>query len=472
MELKTNAASGYIQQEQAKPKADPYGKIPVKDMTLYSFGAFGYMLLFMTMTTYLMFFYTDVMGIGAAAAGTIFLIARLIDAAFGPIIGSVADKTRSKHGKYRPYLLWTMVPVAITAVLTFTVPDFLQGTPLVIYAAVTYILFDLAYSAGNIPYLAMGGSMTFDPDSRTHLLSTKTFVSKISQVVATSFTLPIVHLFVTPRAGFFYTALIYAAIALVSIYIAFKSTARYAHTQAVKKEEAQRLTVKEQAIGLLKNNQLICVAVSFLIISVMSAVSNPASIYYMTYNVGQKSLIASLMFVGTISAILAVPLVSILAKKLEKKTFVIAGFFMSGLASALLYFVPYDNMILIFVLKFFYGLGTGFAMILIFSMVADTVDYGEWKSGRRLQGLSFAVSVFFQKTGMAFGGWLLGLGLAFIGYIPGQDQSPMSLEGILWLNSWIPFIIYAFGILAMLPYSITKKKLIAVRAEIDQRQAE
>ncbi|RRJ62496.1 MFS transporter [Paenibacillus oralis] len=447
------------------------GKIPVKDMTLYSFGAFGYMLLFMTMTTYLMYFYTDVMGIGAAAAGTIFLIARLIDAVFGPVIGSLSDKTRSKHGRYRAYVLWTMFPVAITAVLTFTVPDFLEGTQLVVYAAVAYILFDLAYSAGNIPYLSMGGSMTFDPDSRTHLLSTKTFVSKISQVLATTFTLPIVHLFVTPKAGFFYTAVIYAAIALISIYIAFRSTVRYAHVETAKKEEKHRLTLKEQVIGMVKNNQLLCIAASFLIISIMSAVSNPASIYYMRYNVGQAQLISSLMFTGTIAAILAVPLVSLLAKKLEKKTFVIAGFLMSGLASALLYFVPYDNIVLIFALKFLYGLGTGFAMILIFSMIADSVDYGEWRTGRRLQGLSFAVSVFFQKTGMALGGWLLGLGLAFIGYVPDQAQSAMSQQGILWLNSWIPAIIFALGILIMLPYNITKKKLIEFRAEIDNRPA-
>ncbi|MGE8205347.1 MFS transporter [Heyndrickxia sp. NPDC080065] len=444
--------------------------IPFKDMVGYSFGAFGFMLMFMTVTTYLMYFYTDIMGISAAAAGTIFLIARLIDACFGPIVGTIADRTTSKHGKYRPFMLWCIIPFALTGVLMFTVPDFLgNGMSLVIYAGATYILFDLAYSFGNIPYLSMAGSMTFDPDIRTHLLSTKSVVNKISSIVATSLTLPLVHMFSDPKSGFFYTAIIYSIIAAIGIYIAFKTTKPYANVGVVVKKSEDKLKNRQLFTAIVKNNQLLSVVVSFLITSITSAIMGPAGIYYMTYNVGKTELISLYMLIGTFSPLVAVPVVSLFTKKFEKKTFLLTGYLMSALGSLFLYFTPYESVFLILASRFLAGVGSGLVGILIFSMIADCVDFGEWKTKIRVQGLTFAISVFFQKTGMAIGGWLLGILLTFIGYVPHKEQTTFSLEGILALNSWVPAIIFTLGIFVMFPYKLSKKKLIEIREEIDQR---
>jgi sugar (glycoside-pentoside-hexuronide) transporter len=444
--------------------------IPFKDMVGYSFGAFGYMLMFMTTTTYLMYFYTDVMGISAAAAGTIFLIARMIDAVYGPVIGTIADVTNSKHGKYRPFILWSIIPFALTGVLMFTVPDFLgNGMVLIIYAGLTYILFDLAYSSGNVPYLSMAASMTYDPDERTHLLSTKSVVNKISSIAATSLTLPLVHLFSSEKSGFFYTSIIYSIIAAIGIFIAFRTTKPYANIGGVVKNQEKKIKGKQLFNAIVKNTQLLSIVISFLITSITSAIMGPAGIYYMTYNIGKPELISWYMLIGTISLLVAVPVVTLLAKRVEKKTFLLAGYLLSTLGSLFLYFIPYESISMIFALRFLIGVGQGFVGILIFSMIADCVDFGEWKTKTRVQGLTFAISVFFQKTGMALGGWLLGILLTFIGYVPNKVQTGFSLDGILALNSWMPAIIFAMGILVMLPYKLSKKRVIEIREEIDQR---
>lgn len=445
---------------------DTNQKLPMNHIVGYGFGALGYMILFMTISTYLMYFLTDVAGVSASAAGTIFLIARLVDAVTDPLMGTIADKTKTRHGRYRPYILWGILPLVITGVFCFVAPD-LSPAMLTFYSATTYILFNLAYTFGNIPYISIQASISYDPDERSKIISIKQVFAAIATLIASTFTLPIVNLFANEEQGFLYTMIIYGVVVAGLLFIAFKSTKNYKDREFGKgKVNQSGFTTKEQLIGISKNTPLLFVIAMFTIFSILQGLNIPIGTYYMTYNVERPDLIAVFMLISTGSSIVAMLFVPLLSKFLEKKTLLVVSLLIAAIGSVVLYFIPYSNIAMIFIFRFIIGAGQGLLAPLIFSMIADCIDFGEWKTKIRSQGLTYASATFFQKVGMGLGGWVLGITLAYIGYVPNQTQTPFAEEGILWLLTIIPAIFILLGLLAILPYKLDKKRIKVIQGEL------
>ncbi|EQB37733.1 hypothetical protein M948_04020 [Virgibacillus sp. CM-4] len=441
-------------------------QIPMKHIFGYSLGALSYYTLFMTTTTYLMYFYTDVVGISAAAAGTIFLFARLVDAISDPVVGTIADRTNTKHGRYRPYILWGTIPLVVTGVLCFTSPGISESGN-VIYAAITYILFGMMYSFVNVPHMSMEASITYDPDERSKVISVKLIFQLFGALIASTLTMPLVRMFTNEEIGFLITMVLFGIVCAILLFITFRTTKPYAWYEGLVNKNKKRGSILKRWGVVGKNDKLRFLIMMLFVSSIVQVLVQPVGIYYMTYNVGRADLTSLYMLNMMGATIVGAFLVPFMSKFMEKKAILIFGLSLGAVCNATFFFVPYGSLMLIFITRFLAGIGQGVITVLVFSMIADCVDYGEWKHGFRAQGMTFATSAFFHKSGNAIGGWLIGIVLMFIGYIPNQAQTPFVLDGILWLLSIIPAALLIISIIFVLPFHLTKSDLYRIRADLD-----
>ncbi|MBT2695906.1 MFS transporter [Bacillus sp. ISL-40] len=429
-------------------------QVPLKERISYGFGDTASNLVFTMVTTYLMFFYTDVFGLNVAAVGTLFLIARIVDAFDGPIIGVLVDQTSTKWGKSRPYFLWLAIPFGVIAVLTFMTPD-LSPSGKVIYAYVTYILLGITYAAINVPLSSLLPSLTSNSQERTVVNAFRMVGGQAGALIVNAAVLPLVAFLGhgNKQHGFLFTMILFSSVAVVLFFITFANT-----RERVQVNGNKPIPFK-QGVKALKGNHpwwiLLFVNV-ILFISIITAAQS--TIYFFTYNLKRVDLIPLLngLSVLTIAGIIAVPF---FAKQLGKRNTLLLGFSIAIIGQIVVYFGSEALTIpLIVIGRVLSILGLGLVAGLKFAMIADTVDYGEWKSGVRAQGLLMAASTFGVKFGMGLGGaiaaWIMSLG----GYVANQQQSSSALFAIEFNFVWIPLICYIIGIVAVLFYRLEKEE--------------
>lgn len=405
-------------------------------------------LIWQMISLYLMFFYTDVMGLNALAISAMFVITRVIDGITDLLVGYCIDKTSTRWGKSRPYLLFGAIPFAVCAFLAFSVPD-LSANGKLIYAYVTYFLLSLCYTIVNIPMASILPSLTSDTQERTALASSRMFFSFVGSTTVSSFALVLVTFFGkgNQALGFKRTMLLFGIISCIIFFISFFNTRET--VQVVQ----EKVTLKKALKSLSTNTPWKLFALNIVFMFGAIFIQSGALVYYFTYYVGNASLGA---VVATISSFVPLGtnfLVPYLSKKLGKtKLFLIgSGIHIGGMV---VMFLAGTTTPIIISGAFISAFGLGLKQTIYFSMQADPVDYGEWKTGVNAAGTLSAVNGFVGKCAQAIAGGLSGALLAAGGYVANATQTPEALFAIKSLYLIIPILLTICSMITMKFYKL------------------
>jgi glycoside/pentoside/hexuronide:cation symporter, GPH family len=454
-------------------------KLRLKEKIGYGFGDAAASMFWKLFSMYLMFFYTDIFGISAAVVGTMFLVTRIWDAAFDPFVGVLSDRTETKWGKFRPYLLWVMVPFGIIGIITFSTPD-LGPTGKIIYAYITYSLMMMVYSLINVPYASLMGVMTDDSKERTTLATFRMVFAYGGSLLVLAAAEPLVSLFSqlggrnNQAQGWQLAAIVFALVAILFFFLCFSWTRE--RIRPMKEKTSLRQDLKD----LGKNAPWWILLGAGIAVIFFNSIRDGAAIYYFKYyvlsqdafQVGSLNLtitLSTLYFViGQAASIVGVMLAVPMANRIGKKGTYLTAMIVCGILSVLFYFIDRGHTIEIFVLQALISLSIGLTLPLIWSMYADTADYSEWKTKHRATGLVFSASSMSQKFGWTIGGAMCGWLLGYYGFQANVAQTEFAQHGIRLMLSMIPAGGAALGILFMSIYPLSEKRLKKIGEELTE----
>lgn len=447
-------------------------KLSLREKLAYGLGDSAANLVGVSQATFLLFFYTDVFGISARTAGTILLVSRVIDAFNDPIVGMLADRTTTKWGRYRPWILWTAVPLAIALVLCYTTPD-LDTTGKVIWAVVTYNLMMIVYAANNIPYCALSGVMTDDTDERTNLASWRFLCAMGATLVVSMFTVNLVEIIGRGDAAFGYqgTMMVWGTIAVLCLLTTFALT-----RERVSPSPRQQSSVRQDLADLFRNGPWIALFALVALIYIQLALRSGSMLYYFRHYQQAPRLLAWIDNFGLFNGVgLAVVMVGVflsnpLAKRFGKRNTFQVCLLVSAILMASFALLPRDSVAGLFTLQILMQLSFGPTIPLLWAMMADVADYAEWKSGRRSTALAFASIVFGIKLGFGIGAWLNGELLQWSGYSANGEQTETALRTISLLMSVFPAIALFVGFVVLFYYGIDKRLEHQIEATLRERR--
>ncbi len=441
-------------------------KLSVKEKASYGIGEVAGSFLWTTIMFYLAKFYTDVYGLPAAAAGTMFLVVKLFDAINDPIMGAVADRTTTKWGKFRPYVLWLCVPYAVFGVLLFITPNF-GATGKLVYAYITYTAMFIIYTAMMIPYSALGGVMTSDPVDRTSLQSFRFFGAFSGNLMIQAFTLPLVAVFGAgnDQKGWLLTMIIFSVLSIGLFLIMFAGV-----RERVQPDPKAKTSVKQDFKDLLSNPPWIVITVTLFVMLIYIGVRSAIIVYYFDYFVGKEKLATAYLTSGTAIILAAMFLPKWLTQKFGKRKSLIGCLVVAGLAILANFWARPQDIALIFVLQLVQSFASGPTMPLLWSMMADAADYSEWKTGRRATALFYSASTFGLKSGGAIGGALALWILAGYGYQANIAQSANTLLGMRMMMSVYPAIGVVICIAIVAFYSLSEDNLKQIESDLMARR--
>jgi GPH family glycoside/pentoside/hexuronide:cation symporter len=473
------------------------GKLSVREKVGYSLGDGAANFIFQTFMLLQLSFYTDTFGLSAAAAATLFLIARLWGAVCDPVFGALADRTHTRWGKFRPWILWTAVPFGILGYFAFTTPHF-SATGKIIYAYITYFLLLTVYSANNNPYSALSGVITGNMVQRTSLSSYRFVVVTLATIAIQGFTLPMVNHFGQGDSskGYQITMGIFSALAIIFFFITFFTT-----KERIVPHPSQKTSLKQDISDLLKNRQWVLMFLVFLFMFIFLAMRNSILLYYFKYYLNpdsqhaflinaDKILLGLLSLVGMtgsntdiagntfsviniisqLAAILGIALSNSLARKYGKRDIFRIWLGVAGIVAILFAFLPPEAVTLAFLLSVLFNFSWGVTMPLPWAMMGDVADYSEWKNNRRATGIVFAGIVVGLKIGMAIGGALAGYLLSKYGYVPNVVQSQDAVRGIRLTVSIYPAIAIILCVVLLFIYGINKNIENKMQDELADRR--
>ena len=441
-------------------------KLSLKEKVGYSLGDTASHFVWDMVGFWILIFYTDTFGISAAAAGTIMLIARFWDMLSDPLMGIIADRTNTRWGKFRPYILWMALPYSVLAVLTFTTPD-LGPTGKVIYAGVTYMLLMTVFTAINLPYSSLGAVMTSDSYERAGLNSYRFIFAFIGQFIVSGTALSLALYFGQGdnAKGYQYTLILFSIISFVLFMITFKTT-----KERVQPPKEQKENLKEDFRNLFKNRPWVILFFVGIISFIMFAMQNLSIAYYFKYYIGREESVQLFNVIGTVALIVAIPFSKPLAKKFGKRNVFLASSLLSGFFFICLYLPGADNISMIYIFNILAKMAYAPAVPLLWTMLADTADYSEWKTGRRSTGLVFSAATFAQKAGWGIGGALAGWMLAIFKFTPNVEQTETALTGIKLMISVIPGVLYMSCAILLYFYTIDHDTCVIMKSDLDSRR--
>lgn len=455
-------------QEQTRHGEPASQRLSFREKAGYGIGDLGFNLYWANISAFLLIFYTDVMGLAAAAVGTMILVTKIIDAATDPLMGVIADRTRTRFGRFRPYLLWGALPMAFAGVLTWTVPDLGEGGRL-LWAYVTFSLMMLAYTVLSTPYSALSGVMTADSQQRTTLISFRFIAAFAGTTLVNAFTLDLVQWFGggDEALGWQLTLGLYGAVAAVLFATVFATT-----RERIAPPPQQDSDVRQDLRDLLNNRPWLVLFALALVIMVTIVMRSGATVYYLKYYVVRPDLTGA--FLGAYSVALAVgaAMTPLMTRVFDKKRLMVVLMSIVGILSCAMFFVPRDMIWLMFVVNTLIGLALGPKSPLAFSMYADCADYTELKTGRRATALTFSAATFSQKLGGALASAVIAWVLAGMGYVANQAQSDASQTGIVLLLTVIPGMVAFAAALVMRAYPLDDAALAGMQDTLAQRRAQ
>ncbi|WP_028590839.1 MFS transporter [Paenibacillus massiliensis] len=441
-------------------------KMALKEKVSYGLGDVASNLIYTVITTYLTFYFTDVFGLGAAAVGTMMLVVRFVDMIDSPIFGVLIDRTNTRWGKSRPWILWFCIPFALSSMLLFMGPDLSESGKLV-YAYIFYIASSVLYAAVNNPLTTMLSSMSNNVQERTVANIFRMVGGQIGGLIVNLSLLPLVAFFGNgnQQQGFFYTMTLFSSVGVIMFLVTFWNTRE--RVQGVAGNEA--VPLKDGLKAIKGNKPWLIVSLLGLVFFMMYIIKLSAGIYYITYNLGQQELVPTVNTLGmmTLVGMLAVPF---LTKKYSKRALVIAGMVIN-IAGMLVIWAGGDQIGFILAGTVISAIGLGLPGGLIFTLMADTVDYGEWKSGIRSQGLLVSAAGIGIKLGSGLGGAIPAWMLAAGGYVPNQEQTAAALTAITTSYIWLPVLFSVLAIVIMFFYKFEKPH-DEIIAELEYRRAQ
>ncbi len=455
-------------------------RVSLREKIGYGFGDAASSMFWKIFTFYLAIFYTDVFGISAAAAGTMFLVTRIWDTANDPIMGIIGDRTKSRWGKFRPYLLWIAFPFAIIGVLLFTTPDF-GTTGKLVYAYITYTLMMMAYTAINVPYASLLGVMTANGNDRTTLASYRMTFAFGGSLLVLALYQPLVSLFqnagVKTETSYQFTMVVIGAVAVLFFLLTFSWT-----RERIKPPKQQQQSLKEDVKNLMKNIPWFVLLGAGVMTLIFNSVRDGVAVYYFKYYILDETAVAlskltisySTLYLGLgqafniLGVIMAKPISARIGKR---KTFMFA---MLGAAvlSVFFYFCNRDAVVYVYILQALVSFCAGIIFPLLWSMYADTADFSEWQTGRRATGLVFSASSMTQKLGWTLGGSITMWLLAFYGFKANVEQMPETINGIKYMFSIFPGIGALLSAFFIYFYKLDDKKMLRIEKDLEARRNE
>jgi len=402
----------------------------------YGIGGIGVNIPFCMIIGFLMFFMTDIAGIPGAIAGLILLVINTFDAINDPVIGSIADRTNTKWGRYRPFLIFASPLLALVCVGLFTVPDFsLNGK--IAYYAVMYVMYSVGYTAMTIPFQALTPLMSEDGAQRNTIVMSRSMLGNIGFFGIYSAIIPIVAFFGNDAGAWQKAAMVFGTLTVIFMWICANGAKR--HDMPRKVVNHEKFSIKRQLELIKKNKALIVMFSSMGLFALVTAVVSATNMYFYKYVVGDMSYMAKYGLVSLGMTIIAAPFVPKLIGKFGKKRIIqtgMAAFLISPIT--LLLTRPFDNSTVMLGLIALNGLCSVLINITTWSLIPDCVEYGEWKTGVQSAGLVSSSYTFVAKFTAAFSGLLVGSILQMVGYVPDQVQTTEAMNGILYVYTLVP----------------------------------
>ena len=459
----------------------------------YGLGDLASNLYFQMFNMFLLFYYTDVFGISAVAAGWIFLLSRIWDAVNDPVMGILADRTRTRWGSFRPYILWFAVPFGVAGYLMFYSPDLSPGMKIA-YAAVTYLAVQMLYTAVNIPYSGLMAVIHPSSAERARVSSIRFIFAFLGGWVIVQFLPPLKESLGggDDVLGFRNTMAIFATLATVLFLITFASTRERVAPEV---KTSSRAEILADLKTLLRTRPWLILVFAGLINLMAVAIKNGSNIYYFKYVVGNEVEVASFGSGGWMAMILGVMCTGVLIKFFEKRQLIIWLTIIGGIGMALPYWIdpelritlpgletgPYtvfglemtsieffpENPRWIYLINLIGSFAAGPPVALVWTMYTDVAAFIRWKHNRRITGLVVSAAVFSQKFGMALGGWFAAVLMAWCGFKSNVEQTDDSKHAILLLFSLIPAVLIVVQGISIFFYRLTDSQMKRIEIELE-----
>ena len=455
-------------------------RLSLKEKIGYSVGDAASNLYFQIVMSFIPIFYTDVFGLPARALGVMFLVTRLWDAINDPVMGIIADRTNTRFGKYRPYLLWVGFPFVVVSVLTFITPEF-SDTGKMVYAYITYTLMMMFYTAVNVPYSALMGVMTASNVERTSLASFRFVAAFVGQFTVQSTILYLVRFFGNGNdaVGWPWAIATLGGVAFALFIAVFFTT-----KERVAPPQTQHTHFAQDLMDLVTNRPWVVIGLATVFQLIFIVLRSGSATFYVKYylqaqtidfwgtqlELSVETLTTLFLTSGSVAGIIGAILTNRFARRLDKRQ-IYGGFLAtSSILGGLYFFLPPHALLIIYPLNVVISFFFGAVSVLQWALYTDTADYGEWKFGRRATGLIMAASLFALKLGLTLGGAMIGWVLAAYDYVPDQPQTDESMTGILMLISVLPAIFGVAGAALMLLYPLTNEKMNEIERDLNARR--
>ena len=456
-----------------------YERLRLREKIAYGFGDMASSMFWKLFSLFGLFFYTDVVGLSAAVVGTLLLITRVVDSVSDPIIGAICDRTTSRWGKFRPYLLFGAMPFALIGMLTFTTPDF-GPTGKLIYAYVTYGTMMLVYTSVNVPYAALMGVMTRNTADRTSLASWRFIGAYAGGILVTATAGSLIERFGNNgnvALGYQTTVALYALVACILFLMTFAGT-----KERLKPSVKQAPKLREDLRDLARNVPWLLMLGACISILLYNTMRDAAILYYFKYFVGDQSVwpfgelsvsalsavfMSTLLCANMVGVILAEPVAGWIGKK---RTLIMSGLVTAAL-SIVFFFIAPSHVAMIFIVNFLIGIAGGIVFPLIWAMYADVADFSEWRSGRRATGLVFSSSSMSQKVGWTVGGAITGWILGWFGFEANVEQTETAILGIRLLLSLFAAGGALLSVIFVYFYPLDEQRMALINAKLERAGA-
>jgi len=427
----------------------------------YAVGDLGINLYFISVMTFLLYFYTDVLGISAVAAGGVFAVARLIDAVTDPLMGMIAERTKTRWGRMRPYLLFGAPPLGVITILLFTVPD-LDMHGKLLWAYGTYILFGVLYTVVTIPYSTLTASLTMDYQARTRLSTYRIGCAFAGGFLVSVGTMPFVAQFSSEALGFQMLMIVFAVIATIFLWVSF------ATTKEIVTPKHDSLSVRDSLRAIANNPPLLIVIGIFSCGMLGFTIRQSVAAYFFIYNVGDPGLIKWFFGLTLGCMLIGIWFVPWLADRYGKAGATRYGAYLSIVASVGFYFTAYDQVSAIMFWACLVSLGATPVAVLGWAMIPDTVEYAQLKHGVRADGAIYSTASFFQKLAKTVGGAGVALGLGWAGYVANTQQAESALTAIHFMLTVVPAVIMVLLVVLTKLYPLGRERHEEIVAQLGQ----
>jgi GPH family glycoside/pentoside/hexuronide:cation symporter len=447
-------------------------KLSWRERIAFGSGDMAQNFIYQTVTTYLLFFYTNVYGLNPAIAATMFLGVRIIDAIWDPAVGALIDMHSTRFGKYRGWLLIMALPLTALMIACFVVPDFGE-TGKIVYACGTYVALSIVYTTVNVPFGALNAALTRDQHEVTILTTTRMWLVNVAQVAITYGVPTIVIAFAgtmnspEARGGWLLTIVIYGVIGLAALLFSFAGTRERV---VISKEDQAKVKFSDLFTEVVHNKPLRVISFMFITAFAIMAITNSAATYFVKYNLGNEHLVGYYNVISALPALIILPFMPWLRRKLGKKGLLYLSLAISFVGFVGLFVLPSERVTLIFVFQFVRSVGFGLVGAFIWSLIPEAITYGEWQTGKRVSGIANALIGFFFKFGLALGGFVPGILLSLTGFDSGlEQQSEAALLGIRILLAALPALLVVALAFIVSRYDLTDEQLARYGEELESR---